>query len=67
MEQYHHVVHVEFDRNKFSQAKQWCNTNLGKEGNVDKPRKWRGKAEFCDCNFYFRNEEDASLFKMMWG
>lgn len=55
------------DRDTYSQIKQWCFTEFGRERSINRSGRWWIGAEWNDCHaFRFENEVDAMAFKLRW-
>ena len=51
---------------KAEEMRQWCTETLGKGGSNLKKYKWRYGWIHDDVRFYFKKEEDATLFVLRW-
>lgn len=69
IEQYRYSVEFAGEEVDFSQAKHWCHKEFGDEGTLEKVKNWKIKRGWDNYNsmFYFHDESDATMFKLMWG
>lgn len=68
------IIEIEFGKDRFHQQNemiQWCKHNLGEGGwggyNKTGIKQWAVESMFGNTFFYFRNPNDAFMFKLMWG
>ena len=67
---YKEFIPFEVNQTTYSQAKNWCHKELGKEGTPSDLRKWSIGYDYANygrvSGFLFQNEIDAMAFKLRW-